>query len=223
MGRLEFFPTKLPTRNQDGRVPNNMKSVQTNFNLEKAGILRYFRLLGLKRGECRIPVIRAATQAMAVTLSEGESLRTSPSHTSRVDSRRAEVAFAAYKLLDPRGRKDLYERVQLSYSMDQEYAADAELPAMASNALVDKMPTISEQDFPLVRTTHLGRRGRDQEKSLPLMSNQVMEDLIGLPSFSDASETSLDERREVIRLIREEKPETERRSSALEWLWSRIR
>lgn len=171
----------------------------------------YFQTLGLKRGECRIEIIRDAARNRAKELS-------GRSHPSTVDLHRAEVAIAAYKLLDPRGRADLYERVQLSCPLDQ--ADNAPPPP----------PSIS----PINRS--IGRRSTeatavDATCSIQLMAGEVVDQAIALEEDASEAETegesrrelstlSLAERRQVVELLKKTDDDTPPSRSALSWLRS---
>lgn len=171
----------------------------------------YFQTLGLKRGECRIEIIRDAARNRAKELS-------GRSHPSTVDLHRAEVAIAAYKLLDPRGRADLYERVQLSCPLDQ--ADNAPPPP----------PSIS----PINRS--IGRRSTeatavDATCSIQLMAGEVVDQAIALEEDASEAETegesrrelstlSLAERRQVVELLKKTDDDTPSSRSALSWLRS---
>lgn len=78
--------------------------------------LAYFRLLGLRSGESRVEVIRDAALAMSIGLSR-ESQRDNSLQ------QRQEIAVATYRLLDPRRRRRLVERIQLCYPIDRDEAA----------------------------------------------------------------------------------------------------
>lgn len=66
-----------------------------------------FRLLGLRPREARLDVIRQALKETASDVKAGEQW------TSGEDDQLARVATAGYRLLDPRRRRALFERVQL--------------------------------------------------------------------------------------------------------------
>ena len=85
----------------------------------------HFQLLGLKRGECRIDVIRQAARQRATDIA-------GRSHPATLDLHRAEIAVATYRLLDPRGRTKLYERIQLSCPIDQVENPPAPIPPQSS-------------------------------------------------------------------------------------------
>jgi hypothetical protein len=167
----------------------------------------HFRLLGLRRGECRVNVIRSAAQAMSIALTHSESIV----QPTVADNRRASIAFATYQLLDPRKRVDLLERVQLAYPIDRE---DMEIPAIAVNALIDRMPPLSRRT--LLRT--------DPASPLKLMGQPVMDEAIDLelPGNASVNELSLDERRSLVRLLKESNEGLLRGLSPLGWIRSRL-
>ena len=74
----------------------------------------YLRL-GLRRGECSSPVIRSATHSAVQRLVDGPLSLSS----ENLDRQLGLLATSAYRLLDPRYRLQLYERVQLSYSLER--------------------------------------------------------------------------------------------------------
>ncbi len=179
--------------------------------------MQYYRFLGLKRGESRSDVIRSAAEAMATALSVNE-------HHFRIvtaDKRRADIATAAYRLLDPRGRRDLYERVQLSYPIDRD---EVELPKIPLGHLVQQM-----KGTPKARLT----AGRNPSKSgsaktrVPLMDQPVVDDAIDPkePSSHRVQRNtlnSIEERREIIRAIQGTDESTLRGLSPLGWLRSML-
>lgn len=87
-----------------------------------------FRRLGLRRGECSSIAIRDATQNAV------QRLAVSSSQQSRelIDRQLGQLAASAYRLLDPRYRTQLYERIQLSYLIDRDEAK----PVPQQNALL---------------------------------------------------------------------------------------
>ncbi len=182
----------------------------------------HFRLLGLRRGECRTNVIRSAAQAKSVLLSTGDN---PPVDDARQDSsndvRRARIALAAYRLLDPRERADIYERVQLCYPIDRD---DFELPSPAAANLVEQMAKV-----PAMR--------RLSSPRVPLMGQPLIDEAIEGKSPSDeeperdaprslievnSSELSVEERRHIVRLLRNSEEASLRGLSPLGWLRSRL-
>lgn len=72
-----------------------------------------FHRLGLRRGECRSDTIRGATQSAVHRL----AIASTEQSLELVDRQLGQLATSAYRLLDPRYRLQLYERVQLSYAL----------------------------------------------------------------------------------------------------------
>lgn len=76
-----------------------------------------FRLLGLRPREARLEVIRRALKETAGDVKAAEHWAgeepVSSRHLRHEDGRLAQVAVAGYRLLDPRRRRTLFERVQL--------------------------------------------------------------------------------------------------------------
>ena len=194
----------------------------------REAIVGHFRLLGLRRGECRTKVIRSAAEAMAIAISD------LPQATQvRVqDDRRAEIAYAAYKLLDPRERTDLFERVQLSYPIDRDEVDEFE---SAGGKLVDQMrqvvaaPAESPKRVKLMGLPVIHRAiGTSPEESpqdrteTPEFSDVVAEEVATDTVASSDSLGLLEERRGIVRLLRKSDESTLRGLSPLGWLWSRL-
>ncbi len=87
-----------------------------------------FHRLGLRRGECSSMAIRDATQNAVQRLADTASKQS----RELVDRQLGQLATSAYRLLDPRYRTQLYERVQLSYLIDR----DETKPIVHQNALL---------------------------------------------------------------------------------------
>lgn len=193
----------------------------------------HFRLLGLRRGECRSNVIRSAAQAMALALKSNrsdfaggnyvsEQFAGEHVHQTADDVRRAKIAIATYRLLDPRERTDMYERVQLCYPIDRD---DSDSPAASTSKLIDQMPKVSLKirrqpsavinpiGQPLTEKSIEGNSPSDEEFELATTIrslNQVSSDL------------SLEERRSIVRLMRKSNESMLRGLSPLGWLKSRL-
>ena len=208
----------------DGRVRRIMKlnrKLRSNKKLED--FADHFRLLGLRRGECRMNIIRSAAQATSVALGHGGNPAVSgqlQSHTD--DLRRARIALAAYRLLDPRERSDIYERVQLCYPIDRDEMHET-FPSAAK--LIDQMPKVT------------AKSNRPTSTSVKLMGQPLIDEAIEGKSPSDeepgacisktsadlvSSELSLEERRNVVRLLRNSEESSPRSLSPLGWLRSRF-
>lgn len=202
----------------------------------REAIVGHFRLLGLRRGECRTKVIRSAAEAMAIAISD------LPQTTQvRVqDDRRAEIAYAAYKLLDPRERTDLFERVQLSYPIDRDEVDEFE---SAGGKLVDQMrqvvaaPAESPKRVKLMGLPVIHRAiGTSPEESpqdrtetpefsdvVPKFSDVVAEEEVATDTVASSDSLGLlEERRGIVRLLRKSDESTLRGLSPLGWLWSRL-
>ncbi len=108
-----------------------MKIAQENTYVQKARQSCIFPFAWIEARGNRVNVIRSARKHCRFPC-HSESLL-SP-HVA--DDRRAQIAVAAYRLLDPRERNDLYERVQLVFPIDRE---DMDIPVIAANTLVDQM------------------------------------------------------------------------------------
>lgn len=198
-----------------------MKSNRKPFLKNRDALLPHYRLLGLKRGESRVNVIRSAASAMATALKCCD--QNDPEFLSDVS--RAEIAIAAYRLLDPRERNDVYERIQLVFPMDRE---DIEPPTIAAGTLADRMPHVTQ------------RVGARPVSTIKLMKQPVIDEAIDgsstrciTPALSQVervstlsiqidSEPSLDERRNVVRVLMESEEESSQRLSPIGWIRSRL-
>jgi len=169
----------------------------------------------LKRGECRIDVIRSAA-------TEHVRYENHESHSSlsldRLDERRARVALATYRLLDPRNRTDLYERVQLSCPLNEEEIQQPVADSQSSlnrNIMVDN-PPCSKEPVVNIMNTDVVNRAIEEAKSFGKERDMTSNPLVA------ESEPSLSERRQVVRLLREiEITEVPQQSSSpLAWLRS---
>ena len=161
-----------------------------------------YRLLGLAWGESDIVKIRAS-----VTSSAGDAARkkaTPGGLLARglhdVTDRRTKAALAGYRLLDPRFRRQLYDRVQLSYLIYREL--DQQPRDIDSN---DRLPLITEKPIDSLLTPD------DQMKTEPMA---FVAGLGPATVFAIAPEdsaygsgeeafSSLDDAREIIRLLNE--------------------
>lgn len=166
-----------------------------------------YRLLGLAWGESDIVKIRAS-----VTSSAGGAVRKKATpgglHAGGllarglhdVTDRRTKAALAGYRLLDPRFRRQLYDRVQLSYLIYREL--DQQPRDIDSN---DRLPLITEKPIDSLLTPD------DQMKTEPMA---FVAGLGPATVFAIAPEdraygsgeeafSSLDDAREIIRLLNE--------------------
>lgn len=84
-----------------------------------------YRLLGLRPREARVEVIRGAVQQAASQVQVEQAARTleagdAPGNQSGDDEQLTQIAVAGYRLLDPRRRRTLFERVQLLMCSEEE-------------------------------------------------------------------------------------------------------
>ncbi len=128
-----------------------------------------FHRLGLKRGECRSDAIRDATQSAVHRLADSSTEQS----LDVVDRQLGQLATSAYRLLDPRYRLQLYERIQLSYALAREELVE---PIFENDALL----TVPDE-------------------AIDFESNIVTPETTG--EVSDAGE-SIGRAREVVRWIR---------------------
>ena len=170
----------------------------------------HFQLLGLRLGECRSNVIRSAAQAMAVALNRkgNNSAREygALDHFRHFadDLHRAEIAIATYRLLDPRERTDVFERIQLCYPIDRD---DAESQATSTGSLIHQMPNLSKK-------THR------QSLSIKAIEDDQTETQ---DSFKKVTgNLFMDERRSIVRSMRNSNELTLRGLSPLGWLKSQL-
>ena len=169
-------------------------------NKKNDAFVAHFRFLGLSRGECRTNVIRSAAQSMSVALNYGGSQYVSDHvQQSADDVRRAKIALAAYRLLDPRERTDLYERVQLCYPIDRD---DLDASTESIGKLIDQMPKVPPKVFrrpsapatlmgqPLIEEAIEGKTPADEEPEAAKANHS---------SAKSDDEPSLEERRRKVR------------------------
>ena len=222
--KRSFAGKKQTIQNQDGWVEEAMKKHQetTYENLRPSGFISHFRLLGLRRGECRTHVIRSAAQAMSVALSHHEK----HSQGDLSDRRRARIAFAAYRLLDPRERRDLYERVQLSYPIDREEIEQASISARG-DGLTASPKTLELSSQPLFA------KASEKPSTVLLMQQPLIDQAFDeldselyinaeIVAQEDDQQARIDERRGIVRLIRDLDRTEPRTQSTLEWIRSRL-
>lgn len=162
----------------------------------------YFRYLGLGVGESDPSTIRSAASAMAGLLGDCEGHHGSEGLLRR----RSEIAVAAYRLLDPRRRESFYERVQLSYPIDhQERTTEIQWldfsvrqPTNPWTGTTESSGVSSGSSFddrPVLMTRPVIERAIREEASDPIAAQAVAETM-----------SWLDERREVIRSLRDSEP-----------------
>ena len=210
-----------------------MKFNRKHHKTKNEAFVAHFRLLGLKRGECRTNVIRSAAQAMSIALSYNGNA--SDQGKQLVDDvQRAKIAVAAYRLLDPRERADVYERVQLCYPIDRE---DMEPSTPSVGKLVDQMPEVPVQVQRPTKSATKSPTKSPTKSIVKLMGQPVIDEAIEGVSPADEepeaageypssdrsnSEPSLEERRRIVRLMRELDESTPRSLSPIGWLRSRL-
>ena len=232
---------RLPERIKDGRVRSIMKfnsKLKLKHKKKNEAFVAHFRLLGLRRGECRSNVIRSAAQAMAVSLKSsksdfagdnyvsdeyvGDQHTLEQVHQSADDVRRAKIAVATYRLLDPRERSDIYERVQLCYPIDRD---DSDLPAAPTRKLIDQMLKIPLK----IRRQPSGlvdQIGQSLTENAIVGNSPSYEESAAASTINSlnqvSSDLSLEERRSIVHLMRNSNESTLRGLSPLGWLKSRL-
>ena len=173
----------------------------------------YFRFLGLRSGESDPEAIRSAANAMAGVLSDCEGQY----GVEGLVRRRSEIALATYRLIDPRQRESLVERVQLCYPIDhQERKTEIQERDFkvkpSNNPWVDSSVSGLEpfSDRPELMTQGVIDRAIHEEASDPVASQAIADTM-----------SWLEERREVVRHLRDMEHEPSPSAvSALSWIRS---
>lgn len=121
--RVELPETDWSRLRQNIMVTSLLPNPTSSATTRQSGppLASEFRLLGLRPREARLDVIRGAVRETASDVKEAEGPGASD------DGQVARVAVAGYRLLDPRRRGTLFERVQLLLWTDDE----AEAPGAA--------------------------------------------------------------------------------------------
>jgi hypothetical protein len=175
-----------------------------------AQIRDHFRFLGLAVGESDLSAIYSAVRARAAGISDCEGQH----GIEGLIDRQSKIAVATYRLLDPRGRDSFSERVQLCYSTELE-ERKLELKDLDLQQVPKHNPWVPRSSSK-----------KNRRASTPvLMNGPVIERAIhegaSAPVASQAvSETKswLDERRDVVRSLRELEPNTS--STPFSWIRS---
>ncbi len=173
--------------------------------------LAHFRFLGLRKGECDATAIRSAARTMSGLLAQGDGSIGLEGEIRR----RSEIALATYRLLDPRRRKSFYERVQLCYPIDRDDHSPAE-PAMvkwiaAHPPAQPLVPAASRVEKPAAPSSLM---------ALPVIEQAIREELAETACTQCVSDTSswLEERRDVVRSLRNSELSEERNTSTIAWI-----
>lgn len=119
--------TTLPP--QTARPPKPSKSLaELDTKTSSAALAPDYRLLGLRPREARVEVIREAVHSAASQVqlenaasSLGQTDATSTESIGSDEQRLSQIAVAGYRLLDPRRRRTLFERVQLLITSEEEF------------------------------------------------------------------------------------------------------
>ena len=158
-----------------------------------------YRLLGLPWGESDIVKIRDSVTASA---SEATIKKTKILATGDSSQRRTKVALAGYRLLDPRLRRELYDRVQLSCII---YRGLDERP---------REPEITSR-LPLLATHHW----EVKQSHKPHSMNEPL-DINASPSGEFIHiDSSLSDARDIVRMLNEsEIQEQNQLTGVLRWL-----
>lgn len=126
--------TTLPP--QTARPPKPSKSLaELDTKTASAALAPDYRLLGLRPREARVEVIREAVHSAASQVqlehaasSLGQTNASSAESIGSDEQRLSQIAVAGYRLLDPRRRRTLFERVQLLITSEEDL--DTTLKAM---------------------------------------------------------------------------------------------
>jgi len=116
-----------------------------------------FQLLGLRPREARLEVIRRALTETAGDVKASEHWAAEDCTVGKVlqqeDGRLAQVAVAGYRLLDPRRRRTLFERVQLLLWSDEESDVSSapvwDVPPLDAAPLQKQVPASATEAGPV--------------------------------------------------------------------------
>jgi hypothetical protein len=175
-----------------------MRNRVVSGKMERAN-LAHFRFLGLRRGESDALTIRSAARAMSGLIGEGEGRFGVEGEVRR----RSEIALATYRLLDPRRRSSFFERVQLCYPPDREDRIESQ---WVSPSVADSVSGADARQF----------------MKRPLIARAIGED-VSQPTMAQATADTkswLEERREVIRSLRDLEIPSEASTSPIRWIRS---
>lgn len=168
---------------------------------------RDFRRLGLSTDEVRIEVIRSKVtkQARAILAHTGKWI------PKRLDDQLSAIVATGYRLIDPRFRTSVKERVFLAYPLERE---EEEIPEVAS--LLEKIDaSIAHYDTPGHHTD--GLVSQDGSSDSGFICAEVVEfvELATSAAPVVAQENSLECNRELVRLLREQEAEEKAERSVL--------
>ena len=152
----------------------------------------YFRFLGLNQGEsCEDTILEAARR-----MNEFVAERAPFNPEEVLERKRFEIALATYRLLDPRRRASLRERVQLARPLNREDRIERVVP--------------DGELFALVNFSHDANESAEASATSELLQpriEQAMNEPADSPVKVDSKQQSqswLEERRDVVRVIRQE-------------------
>ena len=167
------------------------RKIPKAFHLRSTRLVDY-RLLGLPWGESDVVKIRNSVTASV----RGRSKKNEINRFNASPERAAKVALAGYRLLDPRFRRQLYDRVQLSFLIHRE---------------LDEQPLDKHNRarLPLISSVH---PIRESNPSIVLPGHSIAEDtdkfLVPVDCIGGSTldaytfhESSIDNAREVVRMI----------------------
>ena len=171
----------------------------------------FFHFLGLQPGESDPKTIRSAASAMSGSIGDCEGQH----GIEGLIHRRSEIALAAYRLLDPRRRESFLERVQLSYPVNHE-ERKTEIQDLDLTQAPKRNPWVEPR-----RTEDETSSNRSELMNRPVIEQAIREKASNPVASQAASDTIswMDERREVIRSLRETEPSVGP-SSTLSWIRS---
>lgn len=213
-------------------VSPRLRAIQSKHHAREN--LAFFRRLGLRMGEARAHVIRTAASTQARRLNQFASV----SGDESVEVRRHEIALATYRLLDPRRRQRLVERVQLTYAIDRDEHEIAE-------TFFSTVPRAREASAQSIRSggsrasAESGDDSEEGERKSSSAPNSTIRQIIDRTCIAPSEELVqvkvlsesnawLEERREIVSSLRkvaaeEESLRSQSSKSTITWLLSFLR
>ena len=173
----------------------------------------HFRFLGLVAGESDPSAIRSAAGAMAGLIGDCEGQY----GVEGLIRRRSEIAVATYRLLDPRQRDSFFERVQLCYPVDhQERTSEIQDLDLKANRASNPWST------PIESNAKAPASDRTVLMHQPVIERAIQEEASDPVAAQAMAETMswLEERREVVRSLRDNSGSTSLASVPISWIRS---
>jgi hypothetical protein len=170
----------------------------------------HFHFLGLRPGESDPSAIRSAASTMSGSIGDCEGQH----GIEGLIHRRSEIAVATYRLLDPRRRESFLERVQLCYPVNhEERKTEIQDLDLKQSALPNPWLEPRSDEGPWSTGPELMNR--------PVIERAIREKAANPVASQAQSDTMswMDERREVIRSLRDSESPTSS-SSPFSWIRS---